>query len=189
MHLLAAQLNFAAGAETCQEALDAALDAETLLVSISFDGTGSYLGPKGSTKNAYYDALDLAEILDQYNNGLLCGDGGPYEPPVTGTGSMHIGSLTAATSSGKGDRWNAEVTVTVHDETETTLANATVSGSWSGSGKGTGSCVTDGFGQCTITKSNVRGDSVTFTVTEVSLAGYTYNDGDNDDDSITVNKP
>jgi hypothetical protein len=126
MHLLAAQLNFAAGAETCQEALDAALDAETLLVSISFDGTGSYLGPKGSTKNAYYDALDLAEILDQYNNGLLCGDGGPYEPPVTGTGSMHIGSLTAATSSGKGDRWNAEVTVTVHDETETTLANATV---------------------------------------------------------------
>jgi hypothetical protein len=46
--------------------------------------------------------------------------------------------------------------------------------------------VTDGFGQCTITKSNVRGDSVTFTVTEVSLAGYTYNDGDNDESSITV---
>jgi flagellar basal body rod protein FlgG len=69
MHLLAAQLNFAAGAETCTEALDAALAAENLLVSIGFDGTGKYLRPKDAL---YTDALELAATLDSYNNGLLC---------------------------------------------------------------------------------------------------------------------
>jgi hypothetical protein len=69
MHLLAAQLNFASGAEICQEALDAAFDAEALL-AIGFDGTGKHLRPK----NAEYQlALDLADTLDQYNNGYLCG--------------------------------------------------------------------------------------------------------------------
>jgi hypothetical protein len=114
-----------------------------------------------------------------------------YQPLSPSTDTVHIGELTSTTSPGKGDKWNAEVTVTLHegDHSVLSVAGATVSGSWSGSGKGTGSCVTDGSGQCTITKSNVRGDSVTFTVTEVSLAGYTYNDGDNEVSSITVNKP
>jgi hypothetical protein len=67
MHLLAAQLNFAAGAEACQEAQDAALDAEELLDEHNFDGTGKYLRSKHPD---YAYALELAEILDQYNNGF-----------------------------------------------------------------------------------------------------------------------
>jgi hypothetical protein len=69
MHLLAAQLNFAAGAETCQEAQDAAVAAENLLVSIGFDGTDKYLRPKDPE---YTEALELAYRLDEYNNGYLC---------------------------------------------------------------------------------------------------------------------
>jgi len=69
MHLLAAQMNFAAGAKTCQEAQDAALAAETLLDEHDFTGTGSYLRSKHPD---YAYALELAEILDQYNNGELC---------------------------------------------------------------------------------------------------------------------
>jgi hypothetical protein len=71
MHLLAAQLNFAAGAETCPEATDAALAAEQLLCDLGFDGTGSYLRPKD---HEYQEALDLAQTLDSYNNGCLCGE-------------------------------------------------------------------------------------------------------------------
>ena len=67
--LLAAQLNYAAGAGQCQEATDAIADAEALLVSIGFDGTGNYLRPRD---DEYEDAVDLAYTLDQYNNGLLC---------------------------------------------------------------------------------------------------------------------
>jgi hypothetical protein len=69
MHLLAAELNFGAGAESCQEALDYALDAQNLLESIGFDGTGKYLRPKDAE---YGQALDLAYWLDEYNNGNLC---------------------------------------------------------------------------------------------------------------------
>jgi hypothetical protein len=72
MHLLAAQMNFAAGAETCQEAQNAALEAEELLDKHDFTGTGNYMRPKGKGKGDYAYARELAEILDQYNNGELC---------------------------------------------------------------------------------------------------------------------
>jgi hypothetical protein len=73
--LLAAQLNFAAGANTCQAAQDAALDAQQLLDDLDFDGTGKYLDPKGSKgPNAALRslALELEGILDDYNNNELC---------------------------------------------------------------------------------------------------------------------
>ena len=72
MHLLAAQLNFAAGAEVCQAALDAAIEAEQLLCSIGFNATGRYLRPKNKL---YSKALCLAACLDSYNNGNLCPNG------------------------------------------------------------------------------------------------------------------
>ncbi|MDX1520666.1 MAG: hypothetical protein R3264_03485 [Anaerolineae bacterium] len=65
--LLAAQLNLSAGAETCQEVVDAVNAGQTLLAGIGFDGTGSYL--RGKQAN---EANALAETLDTYNNGNLC---------------------------------------------------------------------------------------------------------------------
>jgi hypothetical protein len=69
MHLLAAQLNFGAGAETCDAALDAVLAGEALLDELDFDGTGTYLRGGGP---ATQEALALANTLDAYNNGELC---------------------------------------------------------------------------------------------------------------------
>lgn len=72
--LIAALANFAAGAEKCATIEQAVADAQALLVSISFTGTGDYLGPKvkGQLANKRAQALSLAAILDQYNNGLAC---------------------------------------------------------------------------------------------------------------------
>ena len=83
MHLLAAQLNFTAGAASCQEAQDAAAAGEALLCSIGFDGTGTYLRPNNAL---YGQALALAATLDCYNNGNLCpsGDCG-LMAPISGT--------------------------------------------------------------------------------------------------------
>ncbi len=65
--LLAAQLNLSAGAETCQEVVDAVNAAQALLVAENFDGMGNYLkGRQGRDANA------LAATLDEYNNGNLC---------------------------------------------------------------------------------------------------------------------
>lgn len=69
--LLAAQLNLSAGAETCQEAVDAVNAGQTLLASANFDGTGTYWkGKNGGADKAL--ANSLAATLDEYNNGFLC---------------------------------------------------------------------------------------------------------------------
>ncbi|NNF29287.1 MAG: hypothetical protein HKN73_18825 [Gemmatimonadetes bacterium] len=66
--LLAAQLNFSAGAGVCMAATDAANAAQTLLADIDFLGTGQYLR-RGAV---YNQARDLAATLDDYNNNTLC---------------------------------------------------------------------------------------------------------------------
>jgi hypothetical protein len=71
--LLAAELNLSAGAESCPAVISAIDDAQNLLLTLNFDGTGSYLSPKDKGARAVRDyALYLAGILDQYNNGMLC---------------------------------------------------------------------------------------------------------------------
>jgi hypothetical protein len=65
-------LNLSAGAETCGD-VEAAVDrAQELLVAIGFDGAGDYLRSKGKDRALYYEANELAAILDSYNNGELC---------------------------------------------------------------------------------------------------------------------
>ena len=70
--LLAAQLNFVAGANTCTAATDAVAQAQALLDSINFIGTGNYAN-KGKNKQEWQaQANNLAGILDAYNNNFLC---------------------------------------------------------------------------------------------------------------------
>ena len=61
-------MNLSAGAETCQGVVDAVNAAQTLLAGEGFDGSGSYLNGKQGA-----EASALAVILDEYNNGNLCG--------------------------------------------------------------------------------------------------------------------
>ena len=74
--LLAAKLNVAAGAGTCQAALDAIANGQALLADdpINFLGTGSYLGKvSGATLTTIKNnALLYASQLDAYNNNTLC---------------------------------------------------------------------------------------------------------------------
>jgi|GEM_PF-5169686 len=85
--LLAAQLNFRANAQTCAAATNAASEAVTLLASIGFNGTSTYLTSKVGDRAKYARALELAGILDRYNNNILCSltpaANIPTEAPVT----------------------------------------------------------------------------------------------------------
>jgi len=72
-HLLAAQLNFGAGACTTEDVLIWALEAEELLDKYNFDGWGHDTLKKKDPDAAL--ANDLAWYLDSYNNGDFCGDG------------------------------------------------------------------------------------------------------------------
>jgi hypothetical protein len=67
--VLAALANLSATATTCASATGAVVEAQDLLESISFEGTGSYLR---SRHPLYGPAVSLAHVLDSYNSGVLC---------------------------------------------------------------------------------------------------------------------
>ncbi|RMG94650.1 MAG: hypothetical protein D6706_13480 [Chloroflexi bacterium] len=109
---------------------------------------------------------------------------------------MHVGDLDAS-SAPAGNRWNASVTITIHDENENPVANATVTGTWFlGNRMRSDTCITNSNGQCTITRTIANFmTTATFSVDNVT-GTLTYDDGGNHDPdgdsngkTITVNKP
>ena len=112
--------------------------------------------------------------------------------------TMHVGDLDASSTAANGGRWDATVTITIHDLDHNAVADATVSGSWTAGASGTASCVTDGNGRCTVTTGGIHRNtsSVTFTVDGVTHTSFDYTptanhdpDGDSDGTTITVSKP
>jgi subtilisin len=126
----------------------------------------------------------------------LNADSPPATPPDGGT--LHVGDLDGTASvKGKSGKWEAFVTVTVHDAGHLPVPNATVSGEWSGAKIGPASGTTGGDGTVTIGTGNLNsGTSVTFTVTNVTHDTLDYAaaanhdaDGDSNGTTITVNRP
>jgi immune inhibitor A len=106
---------------------------------------------------------------------------------------IHIGDLDG-TKSGTSRKWNASVTVTLHDGNHIPVAGVLVTGTWSN--KGSTSCTTTTGGQCTMSKTGLNVLSISFTVTNASKTGLTYTSGANHDpdaDStgtvITIGRP
>jgi hypothetical protein len=73
-----------------------------------------------------------------------------------------------------------------------------VSGAWSNDDTTTSACTTDSNGQCSLASSTLDGKtgSVTFTVSGVTHASFSYDaanntdpDGDSDGSSITISQP
>jgi hypothetical protein len=108
---------------------------------------------------------------------------------------IHVGDLDGSKSGT--NRWNATVTIYVHGADHNPVAGVTVTGNWSAGATGTSSCTTDSLGKCSVTKSTIpnRTTSVTFSVTNLTKTGYTYDssinhdpDGDSTGTAITVKK-
>ena len=110
--------------------------------------------------------------------------------------AMHVGDLDAGRTEQARKRWQAIVSLMVHDDSDQSLAGATINGVWSNGANGSSQCFTDGSGQCNVTKGNLKQgvSSVSFTVTSVThtgdqlyVAGDNHDpDGDSDGVSITV---
>ena len=146
-------------------------------------------------------------FVSDRNYGLLigCSPVGCAPPPPTTTttstttsttlapgATMHIANLDGSSEMRDNGRWNATVTVTLHDQFDSPVSAATVDGGWSTGANGSGSCTTDVFGTCSITKKNISGNSpsVTFTVTNATHS-HTYDqstnhDPDADSDGTTI---
>ena len=104
-------------------------------------------------------------------------------PPPPPSQTMHVADLDGAAST-QGGRWSAKVTIRVHTATHANLSGATVTGTWSTGG--TATCTTKGGGQggtCSVQSAKLATNvaSTTFTVTGVTLSGWTYAPADNHD--------
>jgi len=100
--------------------------------------------------------------------------------PASG-GTITLASLTGSSATVNKNFWKATVTATV----DPALAGAVVSGTWSSGSSA--SCTTDATGKCSVSlNSRNTVSSVTFTVSNVVLSGYTY---DPSITTVTVNKP
>ena len=117
-------------------------------------------------------------------------------PPPDGGSTMHVGDLDSSSTPGSKNRWNAAVSILVHDESENPLSDVTVSGTWSSGASGSSSCVTDGSGVCTINKDKIKisVSSVTFTLDGLTHPSSQYQPADNHDPdgdgtSIQISKP
>ena len=146
---------------------------------------------------AYSNEDHSVEAVATDTGGLIDTDSVVVTVDNSAPSTVHVGDLDDDSSlAGQGGKWNATVTVTVHDASDNLVATATVSGSWSAGANGSGSCLTDGSGQCSITKNvNRNRSSATLTVDDVSSGTDTYETGDNHDPdggdgtTIVVTKP
>jgi hypothetical protein len=104
---------------------------------------------------------------------------------------VYLAGLVGASQADR-NKWSVTITVTVRDDHGDAVANAAVTGDWSGAASGSASCVTDGTGQCTLSKGGLqtRNPSVTFTATDIAHATLSYAPELNlVVDAITVNAP
>jgi subtilisin family serine protease len=174
--------------------LSAAQQREAL-ISGAFD-----LGAAGPDNNYGYGRLDALAAYQRLQSGGSTPTPTPAPTatptPVPATNS-HVGDLDR-TATPSGAKWNATVTITIHNTTESPVANATVSGKWTNGANGTASCVTNSNGVCQVAKTGLgaKASSVTFSVTNVTHATLAYNspanhdpDGDSTGTVIVVSKP
>ena len=107
------------------------------------------------------------------------------------SGEMYVGGLTGTARSGPRNKWTAEVEILILDDLGNPVSGAEVTGAWSDGANGAGTCVTDGSGLCTVTKTNINGNQSSFTLTVdlVTHASLTYNESLNVVTSIVVSQP
>ena len=97
--------------------------------------------------------------------------------------TMYINDLDGWATPSR-NRWLANVAIYVVDGSGIPVAGALVDGTWSGGYSGSViDAETDQFGMVTVMSSSVKKNvaSITFTVTDVTLSGSTYDAGSNDD--------
>jgi hypothetical protein len=96
-----------------------------------------------------------------------------------GGSTVHSGDLDAIKLN-SGARWRTQVTVLVHDDAENPVSGAVVD--FDINGAVTRSCTTGAAGTCFI-RATVSDSlpSLTFTVTDITAAGFSYAPGDNHD--------
>ena len=103
---------------------------------------------------------------------------------------MHVEDILMTAEPANGGRWRAVAEVPIEDDSGQSVSGATVTGAWTGLVSGTGTATTNGNGVATISSPKTRKNGqITFEVTDVTKAGFTYNSGANLETSDSIAGP
>lgn len=110
----------------------------------------------------------------------------------TNIGLLHVSSLATGSTSGA-TTWTGSVTVTVTNSAGTAINGVSVTGAWSPTSAASPSgCTTNSSGQCTITPAAGSFPSgqltETWTVSNLTLTGYSYAPASNVESAITLSQ-
>jgi hypothetical protein len=169
--------------------------------SASFAGSGCTSSPQtyacvattDSTGRATSSTLTANATAGTYTVAAAAsGLSASYTETNTSAGVLHVSSLVTGTPTGT-TTWGSQLTVAVTDAGGGPVAGVTVTGAWSPtSSVATTGCTTLANGTCTITPANgsfPSGQAVeTWTVSNLSAAGYLYDATSNVASSLTVGR-
>ncbi len=103
---------------------------------------------------------------------------------------IFVNDITMSWYSPKSNYYAARATVWIKDENTNNVSGATVTGNWSGATTGSSSGSTGADGKVTLESKSIKGGGTfTFTVTNVSATGYTYNPSMNVETSDSITAP
>ncbi len=109
--------------------------------------------------------------------------------PQVAMPTMSVANITMSLRTFRNGSADALATVTVRDNSGNLLPGAIVSGTWSGAVSGSATATANPSGDASFRSKRVRvpaGSLYTFTVTGITLSGYTYNAGQNAETSDSV---
>ena len=112
--------------------------------------------------------------------------------------TLHVADLDGLSAAHNQNKWQASVSITVLAADGSPVPEAAVSGAWSGGDQSAATCTTDANGQCSLSidKIDTSQSSITWSVTDVAHATFSYQpadnadpDADSDGTAITINQP
>jgi PKD repeat protein len=182
--------------------LSASQTSGTAPITINFSSSGSS-DPDGSIAGYEWNFGDGAPVATTANNSHTYATPGVYtvtlkvidnsglsaaqsttitvQQPVVAA-KVHVDGITVRVVTQKGGQANAEALVTVRDDGGNLIPGAGVTGTWSGLTSGTASAVTNSAGTAVVKSARTKASSgiFTFTVTGITLSGYTYDTAANE---------
>lgn len=149
-------------------------------IRAALTSTAEDLGAAGRDVYYGYGLVQARAAID-----ALTGGGGGEDLP------LHVADLSGVSIKVTSKSWKATVTISVVDGSGAPVSGAVVSGAWSGGTTGTATCTTGTAGTCSVTSATMKTTktSVTFTVADVTAAGYYYDAAANVETAITLLKP
>ncbi len=149
-------------------------------------GAGDFAGNQAGTAfdpgTLSYDVTYYWRVDEVNANGTTTGATWSFTTETAPVVEMiHLSGFEGSAVAQSQGRWSAHARVYVANQDDAIESGVTIVGSWGDGANGSSNCITTGDGSCEVQKNNLKHNvaSVSFTITDVSKAGMTYDPANN----------